>query len=87
MFAQKWWCVSDPHHSPRISVNSGYRCYSSHGDIYYFAADHFTARIITQAGSSLVYESANILSIPTADSVMAIYTRENSDMPYGVVAH
>ena len=82
--------------SLRISVDGGYRRYSLRGVIY-FAADHFTARIVTQAGmvwfhdgiftgSSLVYESANILSIPTADSVTAIYTRENSDMPYGVVA-
>ncbi|KAF8235274.1 hypothetical protein L208DRAFT_1392823 [Tricholoma matsutake] len=32
-----------------------------------------------------VYESQDLRSMPTYGSIMAIYTRENSDMPYAVV--
>ena len=65
--------------------------------VIYFTGDHFTACFITQAGlvwyhdgiftgRTLVYESQDLTSMPTQDAISVIYTRENSDMPYVVVA-
>jgi hypothetical protein len=65
--------------------------------VIYFTGDHFTAHFITQAGlvwyhnriftgCMLVYESQDPTSMPTQDAISIIYTCENSDMPYIVVA-
>jgi hypothetical protein len=72
-----------------VEVNGTRRCYSLRG-IIYFAANHFTARVVTRSGrsgivwfhdgifsgSTLVYESANVSSMPRINSILAIYTRE-----------
>jgi hypothetical protein len=68
-----------------VKVDGIRRHYSLRGVIY-FAANHFTARVVTQAGivwfhdgmlsgSTLVYESANVSLMPRSDSILAIYTR------------
>jgi hypothetical protein len=69
-----------------IDVRAVRRRYSLRG-VVYFAANHFTARVINRSGfvwfhdgiftgSSLIYESANISSMPRNGSILAIYTRE-----------
>jgi hypothetical protein len=69
-----------------VEVHGLHRRYSLRGVIY-FAANHFTARVVTQtgivwfhdgifSGSTLIYESANVSSMPRTDSILAIYSRE-----------
>ena len=60
--------------------------YKLHG-IIYFSGEHFTSRIITSngmvwfhdgifTGSSLAYESLNVLSIPVQASTLAVYVQD-----------
>ena len=68
-----------------VDADGLHRQYKLRGVIY-FLGDHFTSRIITRSGMvwfhdgiftgrSLVYESANVSSIPMQQSILAIYIR------------
>ena len=84
---------------PFLQVRSGNGewCYMLRGMIY-FAAEHFTAHLITHSGlvqfhdglftdCSLVYKASTPALVPVRDLILAIYTQENSDMPSEGVAH
>jgi len=69
-----------------LRVDDRYCRYSLRGVIYH-AGDHFTARVVTKSGmvwfhdgittgSSLVYESQNVSSIPIQDAIITIYVRD-----------
>jgi hypothetical protein len=68
-----------------IEVGGSRHAYSLRGVIYY-AGEHFTARVVTKTGmvwyhdgiftgSSLVYESGVISSVPRENAIIAVYTR------------
>ena len=74
---------------PVLHINVGglHRRYKLRGVIY-FSGEHFTCRVITRngmvwfhdgifTGSSLVYESPDISSIPMEESTLAVYIRDN----------
>jgi len=81
-----------PHNVPSLDgalhVNIiGRRCRYVLRGVVYYVADHFTARIVTKGGmvwfhdgmstgSSLVYESQDMASIPIRNVVMAVYVRD-----------
>ncbi|KAH9960591.1 hypothetical protein BGW80DRAFT_1182264 [Lactifluus volemus] len=71
-----------------IDANGSRRLYNLRGVIY-FSCDHFTARVVNCngmvwfhdglfTGKRLVYESSNMSSIPTGDSILVIYIRDDS---------
>jgi hypothetical protein len=69
--------------------------------IIYFAADHFTAQVITNSGmvwyhdglltgQSLIYEKAKPDNLPNENAIVGIYLcspQQNSDMPCTAAAH
>ena len=85
-----------------LELTSGDVCRRYHlRGVIYFAADHFTARVITNAGKvwyhdglftgqSLIYEQAKPDNLPNENVIVGIYLHspeQNSDVPCTAAAH